>query len=128
VQSPANQVCEYCLALANYSFHPFPIDHIVPLSKGGSSAPDNLAYACQFCNNSKYDKISAVDPLTGIVAPLYNPRIHTWAKHFTWNEDFTMILGITPTGRGTVICLDMNRIEAVNLRSALRAYGVYPPG
>ena len=127
VKLRAGNVCEYCLALANYAFHPFPVDHIVPISKGGSNHLDNLAYACQFCNNSKYDKIEAPDPLTGVSALLYNPRKQEWSQHFVWNADFTNIIGISPTGRATVSCMDMNREEAVNLRAALRVFGVHPP-
>jgi hypothetical protein len=127
VKSRAGNLCEYCLALGSYSFHPFSIDHIVPVSKGGSDDPDNLAYACQFCNSSKYDKTTATDSLTGATVSLFNPRSDGWPQHFTWNEDFTIILGITPTGRATIACLNMNREEAVNLRAALRSFGVHPP-
>jgi 5-methylcytosine-specific restriction endonuclease McrA len=34
------------------------IDHIVPISKGGDSSPDNLQVLCRTCNLSKKDKIS----------------------------------------------------------------------
>ena len=32
------------------------VDHIIPLIKGGSSTPSNLAVACSHCNMSKHDK------------------------------------------------------------------------
>lgn len=35
---------------------PFHIDHVIPLSKGGASEPDNLAVACSLCNVRKKDK------------------------------------------------------------------------
>jgi 5-methylcytosine-specific restriction endonuclease McrA len=127
VKLRAENQCGYCLALGRYSFHPFPVDHIVPMSKGGDDDPGNLANTCQFCNGSKFDKTDAFDPLTGEVVPLFHPRKDAWLQHFTWNEDFTIILGVTPTGRATVACLKMNREEAVNLRAALHAFGVHPP-
>lgn len=32
-------------------------DHVIPVSRGGSSEPDNLATACRPCNRSKRDKL-----------------------------------------------------------------------
>ncbi len=127
VKLRAGNLCEYCLANSKYSFHPFRIDHIIPASKGGSDDPDNLANTCDSCNGSKHNKTDALDPATGISVPLFHPRKDLWSNHFTWNDEFTIIVGITPTGRATVTCLKMNREEAVNLRAALREYGVHPP-
>lgn len=39
------------------------------------------------------------DPETGQDAPLFHPRQHTWAEHFTWDATFTLIIGQTATGR-----------------------------
>lgn len=123
----ANNNCEYCKALGSFSFHSFPVEHIIPTSKGGTIEDSNLANACQFCNGSKFDKTEALDPLTGSLVPLYNPRTQTWDDHFVRSDDFTLVIGISPTGRATVYCLKMNREKAVNLRSALRNFGVHPP-
>ncbi len=127
VKLRASNLCEYCLALGKFSFHPFQIDHIVPPSKGGSNDPRNLANACHFCNGSKHIKTEATDPLTGVIVLLFHPRNDQWDAHFTWNDDFTIVVGLTPVGRATVSCLKMNREEAVNLRTALRVFGVHPP-
>jgi 5-methylcytosine-specific restriction endonuclease McrA len=127
VKDRANHICEYCLALSQYAFHPFCVDHIIPISKQGSHLPDNLAFACQHCNNCKYNKYEHPDPLTGKIIPLYNPRKSKWSDHFVWDEDDSVIVGITSIGRATVSCLKMNREEAVNLRAALKQYGVHPP-
>jgi 5-methylcytosine-specific restriction endonuclease McrA len=35
----------------------YEVDHRVPLSRGGSNAPENLVIACQFCNRSKGAKL-----------------------------------------------------------------------
>jgi hypothetical protein len=106
---------------------PFPIDHIIPLSQNGTDNLDNLALACQHCNNCKYNKSVCADPLRGNVVSLFNPRLASWSDHFRWNEDYTMIIGTSATGRATVNCLKMNRQEAVNLRQALHFFGVHPP-
>lgn len=34
------------------------VDHIVPISKGGTDEPDNLVAACTRCNYSKNDRIA----------------------------------------------------------------------
>jgi len=61
------------------------------------------------------------------LAPLYNPREHRWSEHFAWNEDFTVLVGMTPTGRATIVKLALNRVAVVNLRRVLRAAGEHPP-
>jgi 5-methylcytosine-specific restriction endonuclease McrA len=56
--------CEYCLSQANYSPITFSIEHIIPLVKSGLTSEENLALACQTCNNSKYSHTTGVDPAT----------------------------------------------------------------
>jgi hypothetical protein len=41
-------------------------------------------------------------------------------------KKFSIVEGITPTGRATVELLKLNRKGVVNLRKALFAYGVHP--
>lgn len=43
--------CVYCGSTSRLS-----LDHILPLSRGGSNDPDNLATACLTCNLSKSDR------------------------------------------------------------------------
>jgi hypothetical protein len=47
--------------------------------------------------------------------------------HFAWSDDFTLVIGLTPTGRATVEKLQLNRSGLVNLRRVLRAVGEHPP-
>ncbi len=35
------------------------IDHMLPISKGGSNSPSNLTLACRSCNRDKYNKTPA---------------------------------------------------------------------
>jgi hypothetical protein len=127
VAERAGECCEYCRSQARFSSDSFSIEHIVPQSRGGNSDPANLAFSCQGCNNRKFTATEAVDPSTGEFAPLYDPRRHRWSEHFAWNEDFTVMLGLTPTGRATIAKLALNREGVVNLRRVLRAAGEHPP-
>ena len=123
----AKRCCEYCLAPENFSNAPLEVEHILPESKGGKTALNNLALACGGCNKNKSDKTKALDPKTKKLVSLFHPRRQLWSKHFEWQNDFTIIVGLTPTGRATVEALKMNRRELVNLRWALRQVGKHPP-
>ncbi|MYD61950.1 MAG: HNH endonuclease [Gemmatimonadetes bacterium] len=123
----AQECCEYCQSQARFATHPFSIEHIHPLSRGGEDTLNNLALACQGCNNYKYTKVEALDPVNGQPVPLFHPRQQRWIDHFRWADRFTHIVGITPTGRATVEALQLNRRGLVNLRRILFAAGVHPP-
>jgi len=47
----ARGCCEYCRSQARFAMQPFSVEHIVPRSRGGKTTLDNLALACQGCNN-----------------------------------------------------------------------------
>lgn len=123
----ARGCCEYCLAQERYSPDSFSVEHIIPLSKGGTSSLENLAFACQGCNNRKYASIEALDPVSQKTTPLYHPRQHEWREHFVWSDDGAHILGLTPIGRATVEKLQLNRSGLVNLRRILVSAGEHPP-
>ncbi len=127
VAQRANHCCEYCLCQVKYSPDPFSIEHIIPRSKGGTDELDNLALACQGCNNRKYVQTEAYDPVTGNMVLLYHPRQHPWQIHFAWSDDFTIMFGLTPIGRATVDRLALNREGVVNLRRVLAAIRKHPP-
>jgi hypothetical protein len=103
------------------------MEHIIPRCAGGLDDCENLALSCNGCNGRKYTAISAIDPVTGLDSPLYNPRTHTWAEHFIWSEDYSLIHGLTPTGRATVARLELNREGVVNLRLRLAHTQEHPP-
>ena len=123
----ANFRCEYCTIPMAYVPDPFDVEHILPLSKGGSNDLQNLANACGGCNGYKGNLTQSEDPAEGTLAEIFHPRQHHWADHFSWNSNFTNILGLTPTGRATVIALQLNRPALVNLRLLLIAFGEHPP-
>jgi hypothetical protein len=67
------------------------------------------------------------DPVTEQVVPLFNPRQMRWDDHFTWSDDTTQMIGINPIGRATVVLLQTNRENMINLRRVLHQQGFHPP-
>ena len=127
VTERAGGLYEYCRSPARFATQSFSVEHINPRQKGGDNALDNLALACQGCNGSKHTKVSGIDPATEQRVPLYHPRQQKWSDHFAWSEDFTRVLGLTPTGRASVHVLELNREGLRNLRGALRTVRQHPP-
>ena len=127
VNERARRCYEYCWSQLKFSPDPFSIEHIIPLSKSGTYDLDNLALSCQGCNNRKYNLTEAIDPIDGKVVPLYHPRQQLRSEHFVWSDDFTELIGISPTGRATIVRLQLNREGVVNLRALLREKNFHPP-
>lgn len=123
----AHGCCEYCRSQVRYATQSFTTEHIKPRSVGGRSELKNLALACQGCNGHKYIKTQARDPVTKKLVPLFHPRRQKWKDHFRWSNDYTLVLGITATGRATVAALQLNRERLVNIRQALYLTGKHPP-
>ncbi|MEM7129889.1 MAG: HNH endonuclease [Chloroflexota bacterium] len=127
IRQQAYNRCGYCLTQQQYLPWKLEIEHIIPQSKGGSDAEDNLWLACRSCNLYKSNQIDAVDPLTGKRYLLFNPREQVWWHHFQWSNEGTMIVGLTPCGRASVIALNMNNLVAVTVRRNWVAAGWHPP-
>ncbi|HMV50878.1 MAG TPA: HNH endonuclease [Blastocatellia bacterium] len=123
----ARGCCEYCLSQVNFSPDPFSVEHINPRSRGGTEELENLAFSCLGCNFIKSTAVDAIDPVTNVRVPLFHPRLDRWNEHFAWNEDFTLVQGLTPTGRASIVRLDLNREGLINLREVLVASGKHPP-
>jgi len=127
VRQRADELCEYCHTSERWQYVPFTVDHVIPLSKGGTDDTDNLALSCFHCNRRKANRVEALDPVSGEEVSLYNPREDDWWKHFVWSDDGLRIVGITAVGRATVVALDLNRERVINIRSADQAVGRHPP-
>lgn len=127
VSQRAEELCEYCHTSERWQYVPFTIDHVIPLSKGGTDDPDNLALSCFHRNRRKATRVTALDSVSGEEVSLYNPREDDWREHFIWSTDGFRIVGITAVGRATVVALDLNRERVINIRSADRAVGRHPP-
>lgn len=120
----ARHCCEYCLLHVDYATFAHEIDHILPRKHGGGDSVDNLAYACAQCNRYKGSDFAAIDPETGEIVPLFNPRTDVWAEHF--QRDAFVIQAISPVGRVTLRLLQFNQIDRLLLRQELHALGRYP--
>lgn len=127
VRERAKGCCEYCRHQEAFSSDSFAMDHILPRSRGGSDAPENLALACGGCNGRKYNKTESIDPVSGLRTPLFNPREERWDDAFRWSDDFTRIIGINARGRATVSVMQLNRSSLMRLRRVLRSVGKHPP-
>jgi hypothetical protein len=122
VRERAELRCEYCRisqdALPWASFH---VEHIRARQHGGSDDPSNLALACRRCNLRKGPNLAAIDPDTGKLTPLFNPRTDKWNNHFHLADH--RIVGLTEVGRATVTLLDMNDADRVQIRVEIATLG-----
>ena len=76
VRTRARDRCEYCrIPQAAIPFARFHVEHIRARQHGGDDGPDNLALACRRCNAFKGPNLTAIDALSGDIAPLFNPRL-----------------------------------------------------
>jgi len=101
--------------------------HVEHINPTGGDQTDNLCLSCPSCNLSKARAISAIDPMTGDMFDLFNPRKQIWLEHFEWTENATVIHGITSTGRASVRRLKMNQPRLVQARGIWVLAGVHPP-
>jgi len=127
VRKRAENRCGYCLARQEYLPWPLEIEHIIPISKGGTNEESNLWLACRSCNLYKSDQIQARDPVSGRLVRLFNPRFQVWQRHFRWSEDGVFIVGLTMSGRATVMALNLNNLVAVTVRRNWISAGWHPP-
>jgi hypothetical protein len=127
LEADAGDRCGYCQSSVGVTGTPLVIDHLVPQAAGGPTRRANLWLACHRCNQFKGARQDAVDPVTRVRASFFNPRRQRWQDHFTWSDDGTRIIGITPTGRATVIALRLNNREIVAARRRWVEVGWHPP-
>jgi hypothetical protein len=101
--------------------------HVEHIDPAGGDDPENLCLSCPTCNMSKAKATSASDPETGQQVSLYNPRKEGWKEHFSWIDDGTRLLGLTPGGRATIERLRMNLERVVTSRIIWVQAGWHPP-
>jgi hypothetical protein len=123
VRRQAGGKCEYCHLPERFSPLRFQVDHVVAKKHRGGEEIDNLAWSCADCNAHKGADLSSVNPETGRLERLFNPRTDHWAEHFSWEHG--LLRAKTPVGRVTVALLQINRVERVALRLELIEGGLF---
>ncbi|MEZ4733265.1 MAG: HNH endonuclease signature motif containing protein [Caldilineaceae bacterium] len=119
--------CVYCQTRVENTGQALTTDHIQPVASGGETVFANLCRACRSCNEAKGEQIHAIDPLTGETVPLYHPRQQQWADHFAWDDTGIRLIGLTATGRATLVALDMNNALILFARRRWVNAGWHPP-
>lgn len=128
VREAARHRCGYCLSPQHLVMARLEVEHIIPRARGGTDEESNLWLACPICNGHKSDKVEGIDPQTGTLVPLFNPRVQPWVDHFTWTTDGLRIVGLTATGRATVVALHLSDDpDAITVRSYWVLAGWHPP-
>ncbi len=121
----AESRCEYCQLSQEGQEATFHIDHVIPRAAGGETITENLALACVSYSLRKGARRVAIEPQSGNIVALYNPRCDAWDEHFQWEGVF--LVGRTATGRATVAALGMNRALILAIRQEQAALGRHPP-
>jgi hypothetical protein len=116
--------CEYCHLPERFATLRFQLDHVIARKHRGPSTMENLAWSCANCNAHKGSDLAGLEPETGRLERLFNPRADRWEDHFEWNG--AELVGKTATGRVTVALLQINREERMAVRRELMAAALYP--
>jgi len=124
VRERANGGCEYCLLAEDDAYFLHEADHIVSVKHRGLSVLENLAWSCFDCNRFKGSDIASLDPISGDLVPLFNPRADSWHDHFQF--DAGTIVSLTAMGRATEALLKFNLPQRVEVRAALAQVNRYP--
>ena len=127
IRERAENLCEYCHTSELWQYVCFTVDHIIPLSRGGSDSEDNLCLVCFHCNRRKSHHISGFDPVSEERVAIFHPRQEQWNDHFIWSSDRLYIVGLTATGRATIRLLELNRERIIRIRAADLVIGRHPP-
>lgn len=115
--------CEYCRLPQDASQVTFEIDHIRPRKHHGLSVIGNLALSCVYRNGYKGPNLSGIEPKTGRLTALFNPRRHNWGYHFRF--DGGTLIGRTAIGRTTIDVLRINLPNLVAIRQVLMEDGLF---
>lgn len=127
VRQAARYRCGYCLLNEILTGLGLEIEHIIPVSLGGTNDEDNLWLSCRNCNGAKYTQTEALDPATNLWVELFNPRTQNWHDHFVWSDDGTLVVGLSSIGRATVEALRLNQPRVVASRRSWVRVGWWPP-
>lgn len=116
----------YCLSPQRLLPWELEIEHIQPLARGGTDEVENLWLSCRSCNSFKGAQTHGRDPVTNRRVRLFNPRLQKWSRHFAWSPDGTEIIGLTASGRATIVALKLNNIFSLTARREWASAGWHP--
>ena len=118
----AEERCDYCGFPQEAAELPFHFVHIIPPRHGSSTISSNVAWACFSCALRKGSAMTATDPITNRLAPLYHPGKDSWPAYFGW--DGPKLRGKSAAGRASIALLCMNHPDLVALREWLAQEGM----
>ena len=101
----------------NFEAFTLQIEHIIPRKHHGETILENPVLACFACNNHKGPNLTGIDPDTGKIERLFNPRQDTWSDFFIIEEG--KITGISPVGRASEDAFAFNLPNRVELRISI---------
>src|SRR5215217_4684844 len=96
VRRRAQDLCEYCRLPQSAIYLRFHIEHVIARQHGGRDDMGNLALSCDRCNLYKGPNLTAIDPESGDLVRLFNPRTDEWQRHFRIYD--AVIEGLTEIG------------------------------
>lgn len=123
VADRAKQLCEYCLIAEADTFYGCEVDHIISLKHGGTTAPDNLAYACALCNRAKGSDIGSI-VTSGEFTRFFNPRTDRWSEHF--RLEGATIQPLIRIGEVTARIFGFNESARLHEREEMIRFETYP--
>jgi HNH endonuclease len=97
---------------------------MIPRQHGGRDDLSNLALACNHCNLRKGTNLTGIDPESGQIVPVFNPRKEVRFEHFELRG--LIVFGLTPTGRATARVLGINTLDRLDLRADLQGHDELP--
>lgn len=101
----------------------FELDHVVAKKHGGSTDEGNLALSCILCNKHRGSDLASIDPQSGELVRLFDPRQHVWGQHFELTPG-GHLQGRTAIGRTTVRLLRLDDPARVAERRLLIRAGL----
>ncbi len=113
----ANHEYGYCQLQEVVSGIPLTVEHIIPISHGGTDDEENLWLSCGLCNGKKGTIVTMIDSETNQETPLFNPRQQIWKEYFAWDETGTKLISQSAIGRVTIKALSLNSNLRVRSRS-----------
>ena len=118
--------CEYCGIPGSAVLFGHEVDHIIAEQHQGKTALTNLALACFHCNRNKGPNIASVDPNSGEIVRLFNPRVDRWSEHFQLQA--ATLIGLTAIGRASALLHKLNSPQRLQARLRLIESGLWNRG